>query len=187
MKFPNSMFNQSKTWIQAASGAGRFLYFRPEGPGERMQAIFYMPSDKRITTASNTLADDTWHHVLVRVQGSTGKADIFIDNDNSTLGVSSTSITGTLLHPNGQIRLMKVGGYYSEFIITDGFHDPDDFADFSGANPCPIEPAVTPLIHYRAEEVTALTTIPDQSGNGYDGEFFNSTLASAITTDVISC
>ena len=84
---------------------------------------------------------------------------------------------------------MRINAYYSDYIITDGFHDPTDFADFSGANPCPIEPLVTPLIHYRADDVTSggYPAIPDQSGNGYDGEFLNSSFAAAITTDVVSC
>lgn len=189
MKWTGSL-DQNRTVIRAAGGAGSFLYCRAESGG-KLEAIFYMPGDKRITTTNgSSLIDDTWRHILIRVDGSTGDADIFIDNDNTTgAGVTSTTITGTLSHPNGSIRVMDINAYFSDYIITDGFHDPTDFADFSGANPCPIEPAVTPLIHYRADFVTSggWPSIPDQSGNGYDGTFTGGSFANSITTDVVSC
>ena len=184
MKWSDSI-DESATFIKCTNGgAGNFVFARPSNPGAKIRFAAAIPSITTLDTNGNNINDGNWHHVLFRVNCSTGDADIYIDNDNSTVGASSTGFSGTLEHPDGVIELIGVNANFSEYIITDTFDDPTDFADFSGPTPCPIEPQVPVVIHYRAEAVTTLTTIPDQSGNGYDGQFLNSTLGSAITTDV---
>jgi len=155
------------------------MYVRPDSSSS-IRAIFYRPGDIAIQTGGGW-ADNSWHHVLIRVNTSTGNAQIIIDNSTEA---SSTTVTGSLGSPSSYIQMMEPNCYFDEFIITDGYDDPTDFADFSGATPCPITPAVSTIIHYRAEEVTALSTIPDQSGNGNDGEYFNGSYSSVIQGEV---
>ena len=178
MKWVSS--NQSKAFFKGNGGGNRWIYCRPDSGGT-IRAIFYRPSDIAIQTSGTNYADNTWHHVLIRVNTSTGDAQIIIDN---VVKASSTTITGTLSDPSSYIQFCEVNSYYDEIIVTNSYDDPTDFADFSGASPCPIDPLVSTYIHYRADDVTALTNIPDSSGNSRDGEFFNSTFAAAIVSDV---
>jgi len=172
--------NQSKAHFKGNNGGNTWMYCRGDSGGT-LRVIFYRPSDISIQTTGTNYADSTWHHVLVRVNTSTGDGQILIDN---AVEASSTGISGSLASPSTYIQMMEGDCTYDEFIITKGYDDPSDFADFSGPSPCPIEPLVTTFIHYKADDVSALTTIPDSSGNGNDGEFFNSTIGSAIVTDV---
>jgi hypothetical protein len=174
--------NQSKAFVKGNSGSNTWCYCRPDTGGS-IRLIIYKPSDSAIQTGQLGLDDNAWHHVVMRADTGTGDAQIIVDN---VVRASSTTITGTLASPTSYIQAMEVNSYYDEFIITKGYDDPSDFADYSGGDPCPIEPLVTTFIHYKADDVSALTTIPDSSGNGNDGEFFNSTLANAITT-VVPC
>jgi hypothetical protein len=176
MKWVSS--SESKPFVRASSGL-RWIYCRPDSSSS-IRLIVYRPSDTAIQTGGGW-ADSTWHHVVLRCNPGTGDAQILIDNSAEA---SSTTISGTLSHPNGKISMMYGDAYFDEFIVTEGYDDPEDFADYSGADPCPIEPTVSTLFWYKADDVTALTTIPDSSGNSNDGEFFNSTLGSAISTDV---
>ena len=172
--------NQSKAFVKGNNGGNTWTYVRPDSGGS-IRMIIYKPSDSAIQTGQLGLNDNAWHHIVLRADTSTGDAEILVDNVSRA---SSTTITGTLASPTSYIQMMEPNSYFDEFIITKGYDDPSDFADYSGGDPCPIEPLVSTFIHYRADDVTALTTIPDNSGNGNDGEFFNSTLGTAITTTV---
>jgi len=172
--------NQSKPFIKGNNGGNTWMFVRGD-TSSTLRAIFYRPGDIAIQTSSSGWADNTWHHVLIRVNTTTGDAQIIIDNNTEA---SSTSITGSLGSPTSYIQMMEPDCYFDEFIVTDDYDAPSDFADFSGATPCPITPAVPTIIHYRAEEVSTLSSILDQSGNGNDGEYFNGVYASVIQTDV---
>jgi len=171
--------NQAKPFIKGNNGGNTWMFVRPD-TGSSIRAIFYRPGDIGIQTGGGW-ADSAWHHVLIRINTTTGNAQIIIDN---TVEASSTTITGTLASPTSYIQMMEPDCYFDEFIVTKGYDDPSDFADFGGATACPITPAVSTFIHYRAEEVVALSTIPDQSGNSNDGEYFNGSLGSVIQTEV---
>lgn len=189
MKWSDTV-DESARFIEANNGgANNFIYSRPSSGGKILFAAA-RPSVTTLTTNGSNFNDGNWHHVLFRVDCSTGDADIYIDNDNSSNGASSAGFSGTLEHPDGTLKLIDVNANFSEYIITDGFDSPTDFADFSGPNPCPIPPKVSTIMHYRAEfAYESLVSppdiiVPDQSGNSYDAVFENSTFASAITTTI---
>ena len=196
-KWPSGVINESLNLVRSTDTSlpDSFVKIRKEAPNDQLRATWYYstsPGDRFINTTTDELDDGNWRHYLFRLDATLPNtsegAEIWIDGvkDSGKTGFNGTWKVPGADAPNGP-RFFEAGGYYSEMIITDGWHDATDFADFSGANPCPIEPKVTPLVWYRAEEVTALTNIPDQSGNGYDAEFFNSSLGTAITTDVTAC
>ena len=157
------------------------MFLRPEGGAGKMRLITYHSTDTAIVTTNSGFNDSAWHHCLCRFDTGPNVAQIWIDNVQEA---TTSDITGTITDPSVYIQAMETDSYFDEFIVTKGYDDPTDFADFSGATPCPIDPLVTTFIHYRADDVSALTTIPDSSGNGNDAEFFNGTLAAVITTDV---
>jgi hypothetical protein len=174
--------SESKPFFKGNDGGNSWLFLRPEGAAGKMRLIIYRSTgDNSIVTTNSGFNDNTWHHCLCRVNTTATTAQIWIDN---TQEATTSASTGNLRDPSTYIQAMETDSYFDEFIVTKGYDDPTDFADFGGATPCPIEPLVTTFIHYKADDVTALTTIPDSSGNNNDAEFFNGTFAAVITTDV---
>ena len=186
MKWDKS--NQRKFFLKGNSGGngpGRtdWIAVRPDAGGS-IRAIFYRPGDIAIQTGPGW-NDDIWHHVLIRVDTNTGDAQIIIDN---VVQASTTGVTGTLNSPINYIQMMQPDSLFDNYIITKGYDNPTDFADFSGSTPCPIDPQVPTFIHYDADVVDANTypTVPDISGNGNDAEFYNSTFAKSISS-IVPC
>jgi len=174
--------NESKPFLKGNDGGNSWLFLRPEGGAGKLRLIIYRSTgDNAIVTTNGGWDDNTWHHVLIRVNTNSTIAQIYIDNVQEA---TTSASTGNLRDPSSYIQMMETDSSFDEVVITKNYDDPSDFADFSGPSPCPIEPLVTTFIHYKADDVSALTTIPDSSGNGNDAEVFNSTLGSFIITDV---
>lgn len=173
--------SEAKPFFKGNDGGNSWLFCRPEGGAGKMRLIIYRSTgDNAIITSSSGFNDSSWHHFMCRINTSTGSAQIYIDN---SLEASTTASTGNLRDPSSYIQAMETDSNFDEFIVCKGYHNPSDFADFSGATPCPIEPAVSTFIWYRADDVTTLADIPDSSGNGNTAEFFNGTLGSVIVAD----